>query len=99
MKVSNDLFELIRSMDKTEKRYFVLNSGKVNRSSKLYLELFKALDKEKIYNEKEFLLADNGSTWIFTSNYRIKSSTIQTPAGNQHDGNENGVNHLCKRNA
>lgn len=54
MRVSNDLFELIRTMDKTEKRYFVLNSSNVKRSRKIYLELFKALDKEKNYNEKEF---------------------------------------------
>src|SRR6188508_481123 len=51
MKQSSDLHELIRSMNKNEKRYFILNSSLQN-GNKNYLELFKILEKQKVYDEK-----------------------------------------------
>lgn len=53
MRQSNDLFELISSMTKNEKRYFMLGSG-LQSGSKLYVQLFKALEKQEYYDEKEF---------------------------------------------
>ena len=45
------LFELIKSLSKSEKRYFKLfcssESGKSN-----YLKLFDAIDKQEVYNER-----------------------------------------------
>jgi hypothetical protein len=53
MKPSEDLFKLIKSLTKSEKRYFkrfsmLHNSDKKNN----YLKLFNAIDKQKVYNEK-----------------------------------------------
>jgi len=53
MKQSNDLFELISSMSKSEKRYFVLQSN-LHKGNKQYIRLFNALEKLDVYNEKEF---------------------------------------------
>ncbi len=52
MNVSNDLFKLIKSLSKSEKRYFKIHStlhtiGKRNK----YLDLFDIIEKQKEYNE------------------------------------------------
>lgn len=54
MKPSSDLFELIKSLTKNEKRYFkrfcrLYSSGKENN----YLKLFDAIDKQNSYDEKK----------------------------------------------
>ncbi|MFI5211918.1 MAG: hypothetical protein ACHQIH_03475 [Ignavibacteria bacterium] len=51
MKQSVDLHELIQSMSKNEKRYFILNSS-FQKGNKIYLELFKILERQKIYDEE-----------------------------------------------
>ena len=51
MKYSNDVHELISNMDKNEKRYFVLNSS-LQKGEKIYLKLFRAIEKQKNYDEK-----------------------------------------------
>jgi len=53
MKLSSDLFELISSLSKNEKRYFIMNS-QLQRGSKIYVELFKAMEKQTTYDEKNF---------------------------------------------
>jgi len=53
MQQESDLFVLIQSMDKNEKRYFKLNS-KLQKGNKTYVELFAALVGEKSYDEKSF---------------------------------------------
>ena len=53
MKLSNDLFELVSSMSKSEKRYFIMSS-KLQSGSKIYVSLFKALEKQSEYDEKKF---------------------------------------------
>lgn len=53
MRLSNDLFELISSMSKSEKRYFIISS-KLQSGSKIYVSLFKALEKQNEYDEKKF---------------------------------------------
>lgn len=50
MKYSTDLHELIHSLTKNEKRYFALNSS-LQKGSKIYLQLFKALENQKVYDE------------------------------------------------
>jgi len=54
MKPSEDLFLLIKSLTKTEKRYFkrfckLYSTNKKNN----YLKLFDAIDKQKVYDEKK----------------------------------------------
>mgnify|MGYP001203976434 CR=1 FL=1 len=53
MKLSNDLFELISSMTKNEKRYFMMSSG-LQKGGKIYVSLFKALEKQTDYEERKF---------------------------------------------
>lgn len=54
----DNLFSLIKSLNKSEKRQFKLYVGRldVNTDSK-FLNLFNVLDKAKTYNEKEILKA------------------------------------------
>ncbi len=50
MKSKTDLYELIRAMSKTEKRYFTLDAQKSGRHSR-YLELFQAINAMESYDE------------------------------------------------
>ena len=52
MKASPDLFELIKSLTKSEKRYFKL-SVSVQQGEKNYTKLFDAIDKQEVYDEEE----------------------------------------------
>lgn len=51
MKGKEDLFLLIRSMSKSEKRYFTLDAQKSGRKGARYLELFHALNEMEDYEE------------------------------------------------
>ena len=53
MKKSDDLFQLIKSLSRNERRYFRLFS-QLQKGDKEYLNLFVALDKLKEYDEKKF---------------------------------------------
>jgi len=49
MKASSDLFDLIKSLNKSEKRYIQLNA--VHAGDKDYMKLFAAIDKQNEYDE------------------------------------------------
>lgn len=51
MKPSNELFDLIKSLSKSEKRFFKLSSS-LQSGSKNYLKIFDAVDKQKTYDEE-----------------------------------------------
>lgn len=51
MKPSAELFELIKALTSNEKRYFKLYAS-LQKGSKNYLNLFKAIDSMKVYDEK-----------------------------------------------
>lgn len=51
MKHKNDLFDLIQSMSKSEKRYFSLDAKKSGRNSNRYLDLFKEVNRMEAYEE------------------------------------------------
>lgn len=51
MKPSNELFDLIKSLTKSEKRFFKLHSA-LQSGEKNYLRIFDAIDKQKVYNEE-----------------------------------------------
>ena len=53
MKNREDLFNLIKAMSKSEKRYFVLDAKKSGRSASRYLSLFAALGKMEEFNEEK----------------------------------------------
>ena len=54
MKPSADLFELIKKLTPTEKRYFVLSSN-LQSGQKAYLDLFWAIDKMNEYDENKLV--------------------------------------------
>ena len=55
MKTSTELFELIKSLTKTEKRYFKLSASGFKKEDNNYLKLFNALDKQSEYDEKKIV--------------------------------------------
>lgn len=50
MKPSNELFDLIKSLSKSEKRFFKLHSA-LQSGEKNYLRIFDAIDRQKVYDE------------------------------------------------
>lgn len=52
MKPSSELFNLIRSLSKSEKRFFKLSSA-LQSGEKNYLKLFDFIDKQTVYNEED----------------------------------------------
>lgn len=53
MKHKNDLFRLIHSMSKSEKRYFSLDAQKAGKKNARYLALFRRISKMEIYDDTE----------------------------------------------
>lgn len=51
MKPSTELFDLIKSLSKSEKRFFKLSSS-LQTGDKNYLKIFDAIDKQKTYDEE-----------------------------------------------
>ncbi|MEP7147227.1 MAG: hypothetical protein ABI792_09500 [bacterium] len=51
MKPTTELFDLIKSLSRSEKRYFKLNAS-VQKGNKNYLKLFEAIDSQKSYDEE-----------------------------------------------
>lgn len=52
MKPTNELYDLIRSLTGSEKRYFKLNTAK-QKGNKNYIKLFDAVDSKKVFDEDE----------------------------------------------
>ncbi|MEO8209344.1 MAG: hypothetical protein ABI840_02195 [bacterium] len=73
MKHTNNLFELIKSLTKSEKRYFKMNAA-LQKGSKNYLKLFNEIDRQKNgYDEKRIKEKFSSEKFIkqitFTKNY------------------------------
>ena len=56
MRSREDMFNLIQSMSKSEKRYFVLDAKKSGRTASRYLSLFDAINSMEEYNEEPLKL-------------------------------------------
>lgn len=93
MKQPADLFDLIKSLNKNEKRFISLFAS-VQAGEKKYLKLFNAIDKQKEYDETKIRAQFKGEKFInqltFTKNYLynfiLKSLNIyhsQTSVGAQ----------------
>ncbi len=63
MKPSTELFELIKSLSKSEKRFFKLSSS-LQSGEKNYLKIFDAIDKQKAYDEEAIKNQFDGETFI-----------------------------------
>jgi len=65
MKVSSDLFTLIQSLEKQEKRYFKLYISKTGLGqNKNMIDLFNEIDKQKLYNEERIKKKFKHQTFI-----------------------------------
>ena len=65
MKSSVDLFQLIKSLTKSEKRYFnIIASKKGKGKTNNYLKLFNAIDKQEEYDEKKIIHQFSDSIFI-----------------------------------
>ena len=63
MNVSDDLFQLIKSMSKSEKRFFKLMSS-LQTGEKNYIRLFDTIELQETYNEAEIRKAFKKETFI-----------------------------------
>jgi len=63
MKPSNDLFDLIKSLTKSEKRFFKLSSS-LQQGEKNYLKIFDAIDSQDQYDEEGIKTEFEGETFI-----------------------------------
>ncbi len=63
MTPSTELFQLIKSLTKSEKRYFKLTST-LQKGSKNYIKLFDAIEAQEEYSEEEIKKLFKGTTFI-----------------------------------
>ena len=64
-KVKEGLFELIKSLSKSEKRYFKLISSRHTIGDENnYVRLFDFIDKQDVYNEKQLFIEFNGEAFL-----------------------------------
>ncbi len=74
MTITDDLFQLIKSLKQTEKRYFkIFASIHVKGEQNNYVKLFDAIDRQQDYDEKSLLASFQGETFVkqfaVTKNY------------------------------
>ena len=63
MTPSTELHDLIRSLTKSEKRFFKLHSA-LQSGPKNYLKIFEAVDRQEVYDEEELKGLFKGETFI-----------------------------------
>ncbi|MCP4440974.1 MAG: hypothetical protein GY810_18790 [Aureispira sp.] len=89
MKSKSDLFELIQSLDKNEKRYFKIFAQNLGSKATNYIRLFDAIAKQHEYNERKIKQKFKGETFIkqlgVTKNYLYK--WILRSLENYHNSN------------
>lgn len=73
MNPTNELFELVKSLNSSEKRYFKL-SASLQRGYKNYVRLFEALDSQKAYDEK--LFKEKFKNEKFISNFNFNKNYL-----------------------
>ena len=98
MKASDDLFNLVRSLNKNEKRYFRLLSG-LHAGEKKFLLLFDAVDSQKEYDEETIKKKFRKEKFIrqltFTKNYLYKS--ILKSLESYHSSADSEIKNLLHR--
>lgn len=63
MKPSRELFELVKSLTKSEKRFFKLSSS-LQSGEKNYLKIFDAIDKQVEYDEESIKIQFKGEVFV-----------------------------------
>ncbi len=91
----DQLFHLIHSLSKSEKRYFKIYSA-IQAGNKLYIKLFDLIDKQKQYDEKELKSKLKTTafppTKVYLYNLILKSLRLQE----QHDNKKKSVQDLLE---
>ena len=62
MTPTDDLFRLIKSLTKSEKRYFKLFSG-LQKGNKKYVSLFRAIERQESYDENKLKILFSDKTF------------------------------------
>lgn len=102
MTPSKDLFDLIKSLSKSEKRYFKIYAS-MQKGNKNYMKLFNKIEKQNEYNEKDIKQEFKNEKFIkqltFTKNYLYKlitKSLISFNTNNSIDLKLNEIISKCK---
>ncbi|MBI2268829.1 MAG: hypothetical protein HYU69_00570 [Bacteroidetes bacterium] len=99
MTEQEDIFDLIRSLSQTEKRYFkIFSSRHIIGKENDYVKLFNAIDKQKHYDEKSLINSLQGRTikdnFHVAKNYLYKM-ILKSMRGYRLDGDiDNNINGL-----
>ncbi len=100
MKAATDLFELIKSLTKSEKRYFKLFSS-LQKGNKNYLNLFDAIESQKVYSEIALKEKFKNERFIkqltFTKNYLRKLIFKVLMQYNSEEQIESKLNEILSR--
>ena len=96
MKPSTELFELIKSLSKSEKRFFKLSSS-LQTGDKNYLKIFDAIEKQAVYNEAGLKIAFKKETFVshFPSEKNHLYKLLLKSLRNYHS--DNSINSLLKQ--
>ncbi|MBI4945971.1 MAG: hypothetical protein HY840_06180 [Bacteroidetes bacterium] len=87
-KAGAELFELIHSLGKAEKRYFRMFSSSMQGGNKSYLKLYDAMEKQGAYNEVAIRSACRGHDFLkhlSVTNSRLYNTILRT-LENYHRG-------------
>lgn len=100
MKPSAELFELIKSLSRNEKRYFKLHAS-MQKGSKNYLKLFKAIDSLKVYDElllkSEYRKENFVKNFTFNKNYLTRLIFKTLNSYSDEDSIESKLGNIMKR--
>ena len=96
MKPSTELFDLIKSLSKSEKRFFKLSSS-LQTGEKNYLKIFDAIEKQSSYDEGELKEQFKNETFVqhFPSEKNHLYKLILKSLRNYHS--DNSINSLLKQ--
>jgi hypothetical protein len=96
MKPSTELFDLIKSLSKSEKRFFKLSSS-LQTGEKNYLKIFDSIEKQSEYNESELKDQFKNETFVhhFPSEKNHLYKLILKSLRNYHS--DNSINSILKQ--
>ena len=95
MKASDNLFELIKSLDSSERRYFNLSTLKYKgKKENVYLKLFKAIDKQTVYDEEKLKKKNKGAAFLknLSAQKNYLYALILTSLNSHHSNTDKELN-------
>lgn len=104
MKHKDDLFQLVKSLEQTEKRYFRLDAGWHTIGDKNnYLQLFEIINQQKKYDEQEVrrkLHSGSSAVYLAETKYYLQKQILKSlhryHAGSSVDAQLNEQLHLAE---